>query len=776
MAEYYNKIDAIMLLGNAYCRLNRLPEATVQWKVAYVYGKGHTDSYLLRLRKNIYTALMDATNVMLMNLYIPADDDNIICDNVLDQLLKMYVHFDANNRKEASIVLQNLIDKGDSVLKNNPCASGLDMRFPLYLLKALCSKHIIPYEQKNVCAALNDLKKYLKPSNINAETTYKAMFTLCQETGQITILNRLFNKAKALLGEKDQDNTFHAALSLLNANYEFSRGSYKLALKGIEKALSMIEPLYLKAKVDLSAQLEQWDNVVQAQLEKSKGHHQDLHQYWADLLTLLRGYLTGEIDHDSYHQANERYLQEHTIPKEHELELFSFHKRYVVLVDLDKTYVYSNYQEKDEFCDSFEKFVGASQLYLQALTSAVHYYMNTGNAKETSRYLKQAFDLKVPDYSLYISRGTIWLKKGRLKDALIYFNKAVALAHPWLTNAAGTYVERGYFYTHTYEYEKARKDLEIAEHMAPGLSTVHLEWGRLYTRLDNEELAMESFKLAETINSHDVKLYTTRAACHMEFDNYDKALKDLIEAKKRNPRSFAYLCNAARLLIITGLNAEAKQLAEKAVEEDACDCRSRLLLARLALEADNDNEVVHQIHNAQKINPSDSRIFVFFAKLLLKGKKDILKTLLEDQDAYPHSCIKANYFLYNILKNINSVKAHNFARVSKAFSTIRTISPHKTLLWQLEAFLAKHAFGKGAFEFYLKNFDQYKNERRFYALCKDLIDENSDEYHNLEESIKLFISQMKEKAKILDNDLSAIKGQCKQYLCLSESPQCNSSQ
>ncbi len=749
-----------MLRGNINCRLERLNEATIDWEMACSENELRADSYLLRLRKNIYTMLLDATNVNLMDLFVPIDKD--ASEMELTLLKSFYLCIDANDRKKAYCILQVLIEQ---FCKNRKISFEGNLAYheslySLYLIAALCSKHITPYKYENIEKALLGLKQYAHCDNPYQEQAYKSIITLSLETGDKKQLDEYMALSKQI--KNPQSKFFCIELKILEFNYLFSQGAYDQAGEELLEALKSVSPLYLKQKEKLLTSAIQW----QTCLKSLEVKQDDLLANWQCLLTLLHGYLIGDFKSESYAGAEDLYRTDLQMPSDRELGLHSFYRRSISLAEVSRMYDEFDNEGYIDFCQQFDCFLEVSQVYLLALTTAVHYYMNRGNSAKTSKYMKKAFDLRIPDYSLYISRATIWLKKGRLTDALHYFNRAVEQAHPWQSNAAGAYAERGYYYTHTYQYDQARENLEMALHMAPGLSIVHIEWGRLHTRLRDKEAAMQSFAIAESINNRDVKLYTTRAGCHMEFGQYIEALDDLIKAKELNPRSFAYLYNAACFSLKCELTKQAQIFAVKAAKEDPTDCRSHLVLAQIALKMNNRHKVKEEMEKVFKINPSDSRIFVFLAHLHLSKETELFDAVCGMLKKYPEVCIKANYYLLRVARKDQAVRKRRFSQLKPTFESIRAVSPHKPVLYHLEACMALESGELGyAFKLYKCGLEVNKHEDHFYDLCRDLITRYSREQDAaLVEKVQLYLKKSKGSRDASNDELKTLISKCKNEL------------
>jgi Tfp pilus assembly protein PilF len=142
---------------------------------------------------------------------------------------------------------------------------------------------------------------------------------------------------------------------------------------------------------------------------------------------------------------------------------------------------------------------------------------------EAISYYKKAISID-PDYSEAMNNlGVTYAETGNWDEAVTYFDSA--LANPMYETPESAYANKGYVLYMKGDYinaERAVKEALIINRLFPMASYV---LGLVYTKLDNDDAAIEEFKKAIGLAPDYVEAHMDLAKTYLRSGNKAKALK-----------------------------------------------------------------------------------------------------------------------------------------------------------------------------------------------------------------------------------------------------------
>ncbi|OQW90919.1 MAG: hypothetical protein BWK78_05910 [Thiotrichaceae bacterium IS1] len=126
----------------------------------------------------------------------------------------------------------------------------------------------------------------------------------------------------------------------------------------------------------------------------------------------------------------------------------------------------------------------------------------------------------------YLNLGVDDVERGKLEQALVNYNKAIAL-NP---NIAEAYYNRGTLYLMQNQSNQALEDLEQAIRLNPGYAKAYCHRGTLYLGQDQFNRALADFNQAIDLNSKYLECYANRGTLYLKQNQFVLALNDLDKA------------------------------------------------------------------------------------------------------------------------------------------------------------------------------------------------------------------------------------------------------
>ncbi|WP_294346990.1 tetratricopeptide repeat protein [Sphingobacterium sp.] len=135
------------------------------------------------------------------------------------------------------------------------------------------------------------------------------------------------------------------------------------------------------------------------------------------------------------------------------------------------------------------------------------------------------------DSSLFVFRGSLYLKLTCFELALSDFNQAIALDK----NRSAAYIFRAKVFESYRNYQTALEDYAQAEEIDGHSSIVYEERASLFERLGNFKEALLDFDRLVSLNPEDFYVYSLRADLNEKLENFEGALADYSKAIDLNP-------------------------------------------------------------------------------------------------------------------------------------------------------------------------------------------------------------------------------------------------
>ncbi|QEH34157.1 lipoprotein NlpI [Aquisphaera giovannonii] len=133
--------------------------------------------------------------------------------------------------------------------------------------------------------------------------------------------------------------------------------------------------------------------------------------------------------------------------------------------------------------------------------------------------VKKRLRSSVPDH---MREGRKLLLHGRVDEALVQYNKAIAIA-PYLGEA---HLQRGYAREAKGETDLALQDFNAALDNDPQLVLAHLHRGRILTEKGELDAAMQDFDKVMALRPNDPECYLNRGVCQARRGQIDEAILD----------------------------------------------------------------------------------------------------------------------------------------------------------------------------------------------------------------------------------------------------------
>lgn len=149
-----------------------------------------------------------------------------------------------------------------------------------------------------------------------------------------------------------------------------------------------------------------------------------------------------------------------------------------------------------------------------------------GRHQEALNLLNQALQLVPNGAEIYHNRGMVYTRMRRWREALVDFNRAIALSP-----ASSSYQERGVVYYQMGDRQAARKDWEQALRMDPRSVLALLNLAMLCFEEQRYREVVDYCTRAIAVEPRLAAAYANRARAYLELGDRARALADMQKAR-----------------------------------------------------------------------------------------------------------------------------------------------------------------------------------------------------------------------------------------------------
>lgn len=213
------------------------------------------------------------------------------------------------------------------------------------------------------------------------------------------------------------------------------------------------------------------------------------------------------------------------------------------LVDLGNDLISLNRYE--EALEKFDEALDYLPSYAPALDGKAGLLILMEDYKKAGKIIEEAIK-KNSDYpQFYLTRGKIYIHKGKYKDAIEDLNRALDLAQGQNNKLFENkvYVNRGAAYQKLFEFDAALNDYSKAIQLDDNNPNVYLYRGFLYYQNNDHPEALKDFNTVIDIDPENPFAYYNRGMINFKQDKKDEACDDFHKACERGNT------NACRMVI-----------------------------------------------------------------------------------------------------------------------------------------------------------------------------------------------------------------------------------
>ncbi|HAN20031.1 MAG: hypothetical protein A2X13_04900 [Bacteroidetes bacterium GWC2_33_15] len=182
----------------------------------------------------------------------------------------------------------------------------------------------------------------------------------------------------------------------------------------------------------------------------------------------------------------------------------------------------------EKFNDALNSLPG----YSPAIDGKANVYLLLEDVKEAGKIVEDGIK-KNPDFApFYLTRGKVYIIKGRFEDAIDDLNRALDLNSQKNDKEFENmvYVNRGAAYQKLFENEKALQDYSKAIEMNPDNPNVYMYRGVLYYQNNEFNEAILDFNKTLEIDEQNHFAYYNRGMAYLKLDDNDKSCRDFHKA------------------------------------------------------------------------------------------------------------------------------------------------------------------------------------------------------------------------------------------------------
>lgn len=249
----------------------------------------------------------------------------------------------------------------------------------------------------------------------------------------------------------------------------------------------------------------------------------------------------------------------------------------------------------------------------------------------------------------YELRGAIRQNLGKTKEAVDDYNKALSI----LPENRGILFNKALALEELKEYDQAEEAFNNLINHHPRFDSGYLGRAKLYLSLKDTTQAIKDIDKALEINKNAVNGYVMRADIAINsHGDYQKALADMDEAIKLQPRYAGYFINRAYLRHQTDDYYGAMSDYDYAVQLDPLNAVALYNRALMRAEVHDYNRAIEDLNQVIALYPNDYRT-LYNRAIVLKEKgdfKDALNDVNKVIKAYPD--LAAAYFLRFDIKRL----------------------------------------------------------------------------------------------------------------------------
>jgi tetratricopeptide (TPR) repeat protein/beta-lactamase regulating signal transducer with metallopeptidase domain len=214
--------------------------------------------------------------------------------------------------------------------------------------------------------------------------------------------------------------------------------------------------------------------------------------------------------------------------------------------------------------------------------------------------------VKTEDANKYISSGFSYLKTGKTEEAVISFDKAIALD----SRKSIVYVARGSAYFRLGRFDKALSDFSKAIEIDPGLAAAYQNRGSVYYRQGQFDKAMSDYNRAIEIEPGFAVTYIDRGNIYMSQDRFDDAISDFSRAIEINPRIAAAYDNRGNAYYHKGKFSSALSDYRKALKLNPDDAVIHTSRGMAYLSQNYYPKALNEFNKAIKLNPGYANAYI----------------------------------------------------------------------------------------------------------------------------------------------------------------------
>ncbi len=163
------------------------------------------------------------------------------------------------------------------------------------------------------------------------------------------------------------------------------------------------------------------------------------------------------------------------------------------------------------------------------------YYRDNGFPDKAMLDYQQAISMK-PQATTYNSIGKLYFDKGDTSNALIYYNKAIALD----SSIAEILINRAVVYGASGKYDLSLIDFNKGLAMEPDNLNGYLNRSLLFTITEQYEKAILDYNAYLKLDSSKIELYYERGNAKLSLKRYTEAITDITVAIQRSPKGIYY--------------------------------------------------------------------------------------------------------------------------------------------------------------------------------------------------------------------------------------------
>lgn len=249
----------------------------------------------------------------------------------------------------------------------------------------------------------------------------------------------------------------------------------------------------------------------------------------------------------------------------------------------------------------------------------------------------------------YELRGVTRQNMGKIKEAVEDYDKALSI----LPENRGILFNKALALEELKDYDRAEEAFNNLIKHHPRFDSGYLGRAKLYLSIKDTAKAISDIDKALEINKNAVNGYVMRADIAINsHGDYQKALEDMNEAIKLQPRYAGYFINRAFLRHQTDDYYGAMSDYDYAVQLDPLNSVALYNRALLRAEVHDYNRAIDDLNQVIALHPNDYRT-LYNRSIVFKEKgdyKDALKDVNKVIEAYPD--LAAAYFLRFDIKRL----------------------------------------------------------------------------------------------------------------------------